>query len=316
VINTQLPTFESADEVQAWLLRNLLETGEFASPRGMLTRELLCVGFQLKNPRARCTASRVRGFSLPLALGEFAWHMSSADDVAPLTYYARRWREFANDESRITGSCYGKKIFQSSALLTSQWERLRHLLTADPDSRRAVLSFWDDSCLAEASVDAPCTSTVQFFVRNRAVHAVVTMRSNDSIWGVPYDVFLFTMLQEYLAVELGLSLGAYTHFAASMHLYERHFNLARRIIEEPTAVFEMPSMDSAEGLIHFLSAERQIRTGETAKLESIAPYWRDLASALLWFRDFRNSSSNEPVGRYANLLALLRPLTSRLREAG
>ena len=57
-------------------------------------------------------------------------------------------------------------------------------------------------------MDLPCTRTIQFLLRSGHVDAVVYMRSNDAIWGLPYDIFLFTMLQEMLAVELALSWAA------------------------------------------------------------------------------------------------------------
>ena len=37
------------------------------------------------------------------------------------------------------------------------------------------------------------------------------MRSNDAYWGLPHDVFAFTMLQEILARSLTLELGTYKH---------------------------------------------------------------------------------------------------------
>jgi hypothetical protein len=55
---------------------------------------------------------------------------------------------------------------------------------------------------------------------------IVNMRSNDVFLGVPYDVFSFTMLQEYIAMRTGFQLGSYFHNAGSFHLYERHYNAA------------------------------------------------------------------------------------------
>jgi thymidylate synthase len=78
--------------------------------------------------------------------------------------------------------------------------------------------------------DVACAITLQFLIRDDAVHAVVYMRSNDVILGLPYDVFLFTMLQEIISTQLGLKLGQYHHFCGSLHLYDRHIDLAERIL--------------------------------------------------------------------------------------
>jgi len=295
--------FESVDAVQSWILGVLLDHGTEVSPRGLATREVLGLSFRLRHPRRRCITNNARRFSLPLALGEFAWHMNKADDVASLAYYAKRWSEFADDGRRIAGSCYGRKIFSANADLTSQWDRMLDLLRADLLTRRAMLSLWDHSGLNSSSVDVPCTATIQFLVRSGRVHAVVTMRSNDSIWGLPYDVFLFTMLQEYLAVTLNLELGEYTHFAGSMHLYERHAALAERILRTQDEDFEMPPMAGA--LQDFLDAESRIRLGDLSPRQELHEYWQACAEVLAWYRDRRDQKTRPYRGLYA---PVMRPL--------
>src|ERR1700742_2425468 len=80
----------------------------------------------------------------------------------------------------------------------------------------------------------------------------------------------------------GLELGPYMHGAASLHLYERHMDLAHRARgDERPPVKEMPRMQSVSGLDRFLVAERAIRAGENpAQL----PQYRDSLAQPL--RDF------------------------------
>ena len=70
--------------------------------------------------------------------------------------------------------------------------------------------------------DLPCTISLQYLIREGALHCIVYMRSNDLWLGFPYDVFCFTAFQTKLAMELGVKLGTYTHIAGSLHLYERN----------------------------------------------------------------------------------------------
>jgi len=129
---------------------------------------------------------------------------------------------------------------------------------------------------------------MQFLVRDSKLHAIVYMRSNDAIWGLPYDVFLFTMLQELLASELGLQLGTYTHTVGSLHLYEKHFDLAQKIVGgQIVPADEMPAMEQYGQLSSFLVLEARLRTGASVDSQeklSLHPYWRDLLSVLEWFR--------------------------------
>ena len=71
--------------------------------------------------------------------------------------------------------------------------------------------------------DMPCTFNLVFNVRGDKLYLTTYMRSNDVIWGFCNDQFAFTLLQELVANELGLKLGAYVHNATSMHIYERHY---------------------------------------------------------------------------------------------
>ena len=165
-------------------------------------------------------------------------------------------REFT-DGIAILGSCYGHHIFSRKDGQPSQWERLVRLLQIRTAFRRAVLQlFMPEPGLDPDTKDAPCTCSVQFLIRNDRLHAIVYMRSNDSIWGLPYDVFLFSTLQELLTVELGAELGSYHHLVGSLHLYRRHFELAKRIISSRASfAYEMPPIEAHHELPSFLKIE-------------------------------------------------------------
>ena len=276
------PAFATLDEIQRWALKSALELGGISSPRGMPTIELLAQSFTLEHPRSRCIVAPKRRWSLPLAIGEFCWHASGSDDLRWIEYYAPRWREFSDDQQRIYGSCYGARIFGAEPGCVSQWNRLIDLLSSDPDSRRAVLNLQTFSpALTNAAKDVSCTTSIQFLVRQRRLHAIVTMRSNDMIWGLPYDIFLFTMLHELLACTLKVDMGSYHHSVGSLHLYKRHIALAERILAAPApSAHEMPPMEHPEELPAFLRCETAIRAGGAVDLSELKPYWRMLGEAL------------------------------------
>ena len=310
---TDRATFESMDEVQQWVLASVLEDGRRVAPRGEPTLERLAVAFTLTQPRRRCVTNSVRRWSLPLAVGEFCWHASASDDATFLSYYAARWADFAGNDSTIQGSCYGHKAFLGNP---SRWERLSQLLRHDWNSRRAVLVFQDpDKVFDIDAIDVACASTLQFLIRNGKLHAVCNMWSNDAIWGLPYDVFLFTMLQELLACQLGVELGHYHHCAGSMHVYERHIELSRRICSVPEGFdLEMPVMTACDQLAAFLDAESRIRTGsdDNVAITHLDEYWQELLVVLQWFqrgkRDASLGTSSMPpaTSRYDRLLSFVR----------
>jgi thymidylate synthase len=271
--------FDSIDEIQRQAFGLLLSSGLKTSPRGLATSEIIAPTFILRNPRRRFVTNPARRWSFPLAIGELCWHLSASDDVAFISQYAPRWREFSDDGSTIAGSCYGKRVFERKGGKPSQWDSLINLLTVDPQSRRAVLLFREagTESLQSKRRDVACATSFQCLIREGHLHTVVYMRSNDAILGLPYDVFLFTMLQEILATTLGLELGYYYHMCGSLHLYDKNIELAKRVMSSAEEYdFEMPKMQSTSDIKNFLEAENSIRLGHPCDLKQISEYWRNL----------------------------------------
>jgi thymidylate synthase len=178
-----------------------------------------------------------------------------------------------------------------------------------------------DGTLSADAIDVPCACTLQFLLRSGSLDAVVYMRSNDVVWGLPYDVFLFTMLQEMLAVSLGVKVGTYFHTVASLHLYEKHLALARNVLASPASEeFEMPAMPDLDALPRFLSIEETLRK-ETGPLRAnnatMGPYWTELAEVLAEYARVRHGRESEFAipARYSSMLAALKRKKHAARSA-
>jgi thymidylate synthase len=282
--------FDSIDEVQIWLLEELFSEGELITTRELNTIELCNVNFCLTNPLNRNTTLSKRNWKHALAIGEFAWHVSGSNDLDFISYYARQWKNFSNDGKSVSESCYGHKIFKKDASGQSQWNRLIKLLNKDKYSRRAVLDFYNSGKgIDYFAIDIACVCTVQFLIRNEKLDVIVNMRSNDLIWGMPYDIYLFSMLQEMLAIELDVELGKYFHNVGSMHIYERHFNLGREVLDEGiTTRKEQPKMDNLDSIETFIKYEELIRLKLVSLNEiedlSISNYWKTLLFCLFEYK--------------------------------
>jgi thymidylate synthase len=182
----------------------------------------------------------------------------------------------------------------------SQWEATQKLLAKDKDTRQAIMNIHLPADRHDGNKDVPCTLTLHFFIREDQLHLIVNMRSNDVILGFTNDVFQFTMLQEAMAVSLRevypkLDVGMYFHNAGSMHIYDRHFEMAGKIIADekaldlamiPMDVFDQPT---ALNLKHVNDAwvqagmpkDYDFNTLEAFK--SLSPYWQTLV--LLCFNE-------------------------------
>ena len=240
----------SLEEVHYDIFSDLTFVPQFkASPRGMLVHEDLAVTAEILDPRDRVIHSGVRAANYGFAVGELCWYLRGDDDLATMRYYNKRMDRFSDDGKTLRSS-YGHRIFNGrfvspDGTFVSQMDMVLEELSRDPDSRRAVLHINEPDDLLTATTagtkDVPCTLSLQFFVRDARLCLHTTMRSNDLVWGTPYDVFSFTCIQEAVmlclreyrpSVFTGLELGTYYHTAGSWHIYEQHIEMGHRMNRE------------------------------------------------------------------------------------
>ena len=91
-----------------------------------------------------------------------------------------------------------------------------------------IAQFSDDGTTLYGSYGHRIATKMQGVLEKLNMH--VYMRSNDIVWGTPYDVFVFTTIQKVFANTLGIPVGKYYHTATSLHMYERDFEKCREYI--------------------------------------------------------------------------------------
>ena len=260
----------------------LLECPLQDSGRRGKTFEIIGVNLLLEKPRARLSRSENRG-KLFSALGEFLWYLSGSDTLAFIEKYVPLYVNEATDG--VLYGAYGPRLLRMRGNI-NQLENVLALLKEHRGTRRAVIQLFNAEDIASNHIEIPCTTSLQFLLRDNALHLSTTLRSNDAYWGLPHDIFCFTMLQEMLARSLGVELGHYHHYVGSMHIYEAHQQAATVYLNEGHhRVTEMPAMphqDPFSCLSCLLDAEKQIRHGQSidAALTTTLAYWADLIRLL------------------------------------
>ena len=209
-------------EVYDKLLISLLEEGQEVSPRGMLTKELMQETFCIEDPNSSLIYIPGRNFSLVHAIHESLLIFCDDNHVKVAGYFNKNIAQFSDDGTTLYGS-YGHRI-------ATKMQGVLEKLKEDHDTRQALLTIHrvDDSIVK--TKDPPCTITLQFTIRDEKLNMHVYMRSNDIVWGTPYDVFVFTTIQKVFANTLGIPVGKYYHTATSLHMYERDFEKCREYI--------------------------------------------------------------------------------------
>lgn len=213
-------------------VRHKLLQAPIARPRGTLTRELVDVNMVLESPRMRLGFHQHRKYNLPFALSEATMLFAPTRLCEYICHFNQNMLQFSDDGVHMRGA-YGWRI---ALYLNEIVEKLK----ADPDTRQAVLDIHALHDLDVASKDIPCTLSLQFLIRERKLHMITYMRSNDLFWGTAYDIVMFSVLQEVIANTLGIEMGTYSHHASSLHVYDHHFQLLNDIQSMMPVEFSVP----------------------------------------------------------------------------
>lgn len=206
---------ETLDDLMREALDYLFKSGQAIRPEKGDAVEVIGTLLELTNPRARLSRSESRGkvFS---CIGELCWYLAGSNSLEFIEYYLPRYAQAADGEIIFGG--YGPRLFGMRG--HDQIANIVALLRAHSVSRKAVIQLFDAGDLAARHNDIPCTCSLQFLIRSGRLHLVTFMRSNDWFFGLPHDVFAFTMLQEIVARDLGVDVGVYKHAVGSLHLYD------------------------------------------------------------------------------------------------
>ncbi len=252
------------------------------------TREIVGHRFTIDDPRNRLVRSRQRPVNDQFAIANALWALSGSDDLSPILYFNPKGKAFSDDGSTLY-SAPGKRIFASAA--GDQFAAAADRLLSDPTSRRSTIQFARIQEVFTVSRDISCTTGMQFLIRQGKLECITTMRSQSALMVMPYDLYLFTMLHEAMAVLLETELGRYHHFSGSLHVYEDEMLLMERVLtesEELMPVEPMPRMQTfSEPIRQSLTvAFRTVRNGLAhdqpfdLKVFDLDEYWIRLLSKL------------------------------------
>jgi len=271
-------TSDSLDGLLLKLYRTLLDTSgrNEGGSRGPCT-EMIGVTLRLSNARARLSRSENRGKPFS-ALGELLWYLSKSDSLEFIEPYVPMYKKDA--ECGLLPGAYGPRLFNMRNI--DQVQNICDLLTEKPDSKRAVIQLFNAEDLVGSIPEIPCTTMLQFHLRAGVLQMSVSMRSNDAFWGLPHDVFCFTMIQELIASYMNAELGEYIHHAGSMHFYDTFRDSVISYVDEGHHKLDpmprMPQGNPFPEVQNVITAENKIRNGEwkNANLYCDEPYWADI----------------------------------------
>lgn len=220
---------ESANVIYRRLALKLSERSDFINDaRGLQTKEIINCSLVLDNPRDNLVTLAERDTSLRYLAGELCFYLSGSNRLEDINKYSSFWDKISDDGETVN-SAYGYNLFvKRNNTGVAQFDYVVSCLEKDPHTRKAI-AFMSGPDDAKESKDNICTTTLQFLIRNNKLSLITTMRSNDIRYGLTYDLPYFTILQQIIAIKLGVELGAYMHNVGSMHVYDNYYDQLKKI---------------------------------------------------------------------------------------
>lgn len=192
------------------LVQYVLKHGKIVKPRGIKTIEVMSANIHINNPAKAIPVGIGRRLNTAIGAAEALQFLGGVSDADQMMRISPTFKQFVVN-GRFPGA-YGPRV-------AAQFQRLVALFDKDKDSRQGEIVIWRPWDLKGNSPDVPCTVGLNFLVRNDKLHMFVNMRSNDVIWGLSYDGWVFANMQHALAAALELEVGPYVHFVGSFHIY-------------------------------------------------------------------------------------------------
>jgi len=307
-------------------LDKIMNRPEFKmNPRGTKTRGITGSTMILTNPRNRIAYVSGRKYKLSYGLAEFLWYMSGSNSLDMITNYAPSMKKYSDDDKTVR-SGYGKKMFRNLFNIggcsdnyfykVSQMQYIIEKIKRDKNTRQAVIMIRDFTDSAHdinynfKSKDIPCTLYLHFQIISNKLQLTVAMRSQDLLIGKLYDVFTFTMIQEWVYLKLlkyypDLRLGNYIMHDDNVHIYSNWYEKARKYLKNKKNVKSIPMdiMNDVD-LNKILEIEKRMREKDGFPLtlnQDISKYWYDILYILQYDLSNMKNGDKSVMEKYINL---------------
>lgn len=134
--------------------------------------------------------------------------------------YSFQWRNFDGDYiDRNTNP-------QSDETGTDQVIYLLKGLKHDPNGRRHIITAWNPNQVHEAALP-PCHLYQQYQILDGKLNSSFVARSQDFLYGTPYNVMGYALLNEVFSKYLKLTPGILGYLGEDVHLYANQIDMAK-----------------------------------------------------------------------------------------
>ncbi len=185
--------------------------------------------------RKEFPALTLRRIALKSAMDEILWiYQKKSNNIKDLNSHI--WDEWADEDGSI-GTCYGYTVaekFKFKDEMIDQIDYVRKQLKETPFSRRIMTNMYQFHNLAGGHLD-PCAYSMTFNVTKEngklVLNAILNQRSQDMLAANGWNIAQYAILLMMLAQETGMIPGELIHVIADCHIYDRHVDMIKTLLE-------------------------------------------------------------------------------------
>ncbi|MFA6066745.1 MAG: thymidylate synthase [Candidatus Babeliaceae bacterium] len=195
---------DNVDELIIKAIKNITENGTYIQDNPKPCQQAYSVHYTLLNPLNRVHNLRNPVSKKYLCKELLAFFKGSLNVHDGLAQASSVWAGIANENDEIVSN-YGYYVFHEKIPGThnmTQYDWVIYHLSHNLDSRKALININQPYHKKLHVKDYPCTIGIQFFVQDDYLCCVVSSRSTDVYWGLPYNMGFFSFLTELVYVDL------------------------------------------------------------------------------------------------------------------
>lgn len=166
------------------------------------------------------------------AIDEVLWiYQKKSNRVAELGSHI--WDAWS-DENGTIGKAYGYQMGVKHHYPQGEFDQVDKVLydlKHDPHSRRIMTNTYNHADLSEMQL-APCAYSMTYNVTGDRLNAILNQRSQDMLTANNWNVCQYAALLTMFAKASGLVPGELVHVIADAHIYDRHVDIVKRLIEK------------------------------------------------------------------------------------
>ena len=144
------------------------------------------------------------------------------------------WDEWAGADGTI-GKAYGYQLGIKHKYKEGEFDqvdRVLYDLKHNPASRRILTNIYNFQDLHEMNL-YPCAYSMTFNVTGDTLNGILNQRSQDMLTANNWNVVQYSVLMHMMAQVSGLQAGELVHVIADCHIYDRHVDLVKRMLDNP-----------------------------------------------------------------------------------